>query len=310
MEQTEDRVAVRNLVLGVLLGVILSRFSLGSVFMTVPVLLACPKTRRVMYRVLAFAAMLLAVVVWTVIENRRILGTEYWPVLLVGLYLPVSSITGSAVWAVGADYSSSSIRKFFWASIPVFVMGLAMSLYFASDSSQTVRVALAEGMLYYFPAEYLNVDITSLINMVMDLMMLFFAPLGIVLLALPVVTADINVNRYDEQWQYDFANMKLPDSYVWVFFASWAASLLCRIVKSVPVWAVTVCWNVALTVSVLYGIVGLSIVVAFARRRTAALTVGRIVILLVLVCFIPFLNLIVIAGLILLGVLETWFRFR
>lgn len=310
MEQTEDRAAVRNLILGVLLGVILSRFSLGSVFMTVPVLLACPKTRRALYRVLAFAAMLLAVVVWTVIENRKILGTEYWPVLLVSLYLPVSSITGSAVWAVGADYSSSSIRKFFWACIPVFAMGLAMSLYFASDASQTVRVALAEGMLYYFPAEYLNVDITSLINMVIDLMMLFFAPLGIVLLALPVVTADINVNRYDEQWQYDFANMKLPDPYVWVFFASWAASLLCYLVKSVPMWAVAVCWNVALTVSVLYGIVGLSIVVAFARRRTAALTVGRIVILLILVCFIPFLNLVVIAGLILLGVLETWFRFR
>ena len=150
----------------------------------------------------------------------------------------------------------------------------------------------------------------SLFNMVIDLMMLFFAPLGIVLLALPVVTADINVNRYDEQWQYDFANMKLPDPYVWVFFASWAASLLCYLVKSVPMWAVAVCWNVALTVSVLYGIVGLSIVVAFARRRTAALTVGRIVILLILVCFIPFLNLVVIAGLILLGVLETWFRFR
>ena len=310
MEQTEDRTAIRNLILGVLLGVILSRFSLGSVFMTVPVLLACPKARRASTRVLAFAAMLLAVVAWTVIENRQILGTEFWPVLLVSLYLPVGSITGSAVWAVGADYSSSSIRKFFWASIPVFAMGLAMSLYFASDASQTVRVALAEGMLYYFPAEYLNVDITSLINMVIDLMMLFFAPLGIVLLALPVVTADINVNRYDEQWQYDFANMKLPDPYVWVFFASWAASLLCFIVKSVPAWALAVCWNVALTVSVLYGIVGLSIVVAFARRRTAALTVGRIVILLVLVCFIPFLNLVVIAGLILLGVLETWFRFR
>ena len=310
MEQYEDRAAIRNLVLGVLLGVILSRFSLGSVFMTVPVLLACPRIRKVQFRMGAFAVLLLAVLIWTLVENREVLGTEYWPLLLVSLFLPVSNIIGSAVWDFGSGYSRSSIRKFFWACIPVFVMGIAMSLYFASDASLTIRSALVEGMLYYFPSDYLSVDISSLLYAAVDLMMLFFAPLGVILLALPVVTADININRYDEDWQYDFANMKLPDPYVWVFFASWAAALVSYLVTSVPAWALALCWNVALTVSVLYLIVGLSIVVAFARRRTAALTVGRILILLVVICFIPFVNLVVVFGLILLGVLETWFRFR
>ena len=310
MEQYEDRAAIRNLVLGVLLGVILSRFSLGSVFMTVPVLLACPRIRKVQLRMGAFAVLLLAVLIWTLVENREVLGTEYWPLLLVSLFLPVSNIIGSAVWDFGSGYSRSSIRKFFWACIPVFVTGIAMSLYFASDASLTIRSALVEGMLYYFPSDYLSVDISSLLYAAVDLMMLFFAPLGVILLALPVVTADININRYDEDWQYDFANMKLPDPYVWVFFASWAAALVSYLVTSVPAWALALCWNVALTVSVLYLIVGLSIVVAFARRRTAALTVGRILILLVVICFIPFVNLVVVFGLILLGVLETWFRFR
>ena len=310
MEQYEDRAAIRNLVLGVLLGVILSRLSLGSVFMTVPVLLACPRVRKAQYRTGAFAVMLLAVVTWTVIENRAVLGTEFWPLLLVNLFLPVSNIIGSAVWEYGSAYSRSSIRKFFWACIPVFVMGILMSLYFASEASRTVRTALVEGMLYYFPSEYLSVDISSLLNAAVDLMMLFFAPLGVILLAIPVVTADININRYDEDWQYGFANMKLPDRYVWVFFASWAASLVSYVVSSVPKWVLALSWNLALTVSVLYLVVGLSIVVAYARRRTAALTVGKIVLLLVLVCFIPFVNLVVVFGLILLGVLETWFRFR
>ena len=310
MEQYEDRAAVRNLVLGVLLGVILSRFSLGSIFMTVPVLLACHRVRKVQFRMGAFAVMLLAVVTWTLVENRLILGKEYWPVILVSLFLPVSSIIGSAVWECGSAYSRSSIRKFFWACIPVFVIGVMMSLYFASGASQPVRTALADGMLYYFPSDYLNLDISSLLHMVVDMMMLFFAPLGVILLSLPLVTADININRYDEDWQYDFANMKLPDPYVWVFFASWAASLVSSLVSSVPKWIMALSWNVALSVSVLYLVVGLSIVVAYARRRTAALTVGRIVLLLVLVCFIPFVNLIVVFGLVILGVLETWFRFR
>ena len=105
MEQYEDRTAIRNLIFGVVLGVILSRFSLGSIFMTVPVLLVCPRIRKAQIRIAAFASILLAVVVWTLIESRQILGTEYWPVVLVSLYLPVSSTVGAAVWAVGADYS-------------------------------------------------------------------------------------------------------------------------------------------------------------------------------------------------------------
>ena len=310
MEQYEDRTAIRNLIFGVVLGVILSRFSLGSIFMTVPVLLVCPRIRKAQIRVASFASLLLAVVVWSLIENRQILGTEYWPVVLVSLYLPVSSTVGAAVWAVGADYSKSSIRKFFWACIPVFLLGLALSIYFASPTSLQVKTALAESMLYYFPSDYLNVDFSSVLYSVINLMMLFFAPLGVLLLTFPIVTADVNVNRYNEEWQYDFANMKLPDPYVWVFFASWAASLISYLVPSVPAWIMATCWNVALTLSVLYMVVGVSILVAFARRRTAAVTVGRLVILVVLVCFIPIVNLIVILGLILLGVLETWFRFR
>ena len=310
MEQYEDRTAIRNLIFGVVLSVILSRFSLGSIFMTVPVLLVCPRIRNAHIRIAAFASILLAVVVWTLIESRQILGTEYWPVVLVSMYLPVSSTVGAAVWAVGADYSKSSIRKFFWACIPVFLLGLALSIYFASPTSSQVKTALAESMLYYFPSDYLNVDFSSVLYSVINLMMLFFAPLGVLLLTFPIVTADVNVNRYNEEWQYDFANMKLPDQYVWVFFASWAASLISYLVSSVPAWIMAICWNVALTMSVLYMVVGVSILVAFARRRTAAVTVGRLVILVVLVCFIPIVNLIVILGLILLGVLETWFRFR
>ena len=136
------------------------------------------------------------------------------------------------------------------------------------------------------------------------------APMGLVMLALPVVIADVNVNRFNEDWQYDFANMKLPDQYVWVFFGSWATALVCNLVKSIPMWAMAVCWNMALAMTVLYMVVGVSILVAFARRRTAAITAGRIVFTVVLLCFIPFVNAVVMIGLPILGVLETWIAFR
>lgn len=309
MEQN-DRTAIRNLILATLLGVILSRFSIGSLVMTVPVLLVCPRIRRTDLKVLSYAAMLLGVIIWTVIQQRILIGTEYWPTIPVSLYLPVSTIIGCTVWTLGASYSRSSMRKFFWAAIPVFVMGMAVALYFASEKSLPVRNALADGILMMFPADTLSVNLSSVIRTVVDMMALFFAPMGVLMLALPIVIADVNVNRFDEDWQYDFANMKLPDHYVWVFFASWAAALVCNLVKAIPLWAMAVCWNLALTMTVLYMVVGVSILVAFARRRTAAITAGRIVFTVVLLCFLPIVNAVVLVGLPLLGVLETWIAFR
>ena len=118
------------------------------------------------------------------------------------------------------------------------------------------------------------------------------------------------MNRFDEDWQYDFANMKLPDPYVWVFFASWAVALVSNWVEAVPTWILILGWNVALTMTVLYMVVGVSILVAFARRRTAAITAGRIVFTVVLLSFIPVLNVIMFIGLPVLGILETWIAFR
>lgn len=309
MEQT-DRAASRFLILATVIGVILSRFAIGSIVMTVPLLLVCPKVRNTGLKVLSFAVMLLGTVIWTIIQNRALLGTEYWPIILLGLFTPVLNIIGSAVWTVGGNYSRSSMRKFFWASIPVFVLGLAMAFYFASAGSAQVRAAITSTILSMFPEGSLSVDITSVVQMAMNVAALFFAPSSVLALALPIVIADVNVNRFDEQWQYDFANMKLPDAYVWVFFASWIVALVSNWVEAIPLWIYVLFWNLALTMTVLYLVVGVSILVAFARRRTAAVTAGRIVFLVVVLCLIPVLNAILFIGLPLLGVLETWISFR
>ena len=309
MEQT-DRTAIRNLAFGTVLGIILSRFMIGSILMTVPVLLVCPRIRKTGIQILSYAAMLAGVAIWTLIQYRTLIGTEYWPFIIVSLYMPASTIIGCAVWTVGGAYSRSSMRKLFWASIPVFVLGLAMAFYFASEKSALVRFELANGIISMFPTDYLSVDYSSMIQNVVNMMALFFAPAAVLSIALPIVIADVNVNRFDEDWQYDFANMKLPDQYVWVFFASWVVALVSNWVEAIPVWILVIAWNLALTMTVLYLVVGVSILVAFARRRTAAITAGRIVFMVVLLCLIPVVNVIVLIGLPVLAVLETWIAFR
>ncbi len=309
MEQT-DRTAIRNLILGAILGIILSRFSVGSILMTVPVLLACRGVSRQDIKAGVFGAMLVAVIVWSLVQARELLGTELWPVILTGLYIPVAMIVGSAIWALTYGHSGSLMRRFFWACIPVFIMGLLMSLYFAIDASQVVRDALADSVLVYFQSDAIGVDMEPIVKTVVDSLMLFFAPMGVLLLVFPVVVSEVNLNRYDEEWQYDFANMKLPDQYVWGLFGSWALALICTWIKAAPDWLLALSWNCAMSMTVLYMVVGVSILVAFARRRTAAITAGRIVFTVVLVCIIPGLNVVAFVGLPILGILETWIHFR
>ena len=307
MEQT-DRTAFRNLIIGTAIGIILSRFTIGSILMTVPVLLVCPKIRNTGIKVLSFAAMLLGVAIWAIVEQLVVLGTLDWVSTVWSLFYPALMIIGSAVWTVGGDFSRSSMRKFFWASIPVFVLGVAMALFFVSDKAIPLRESMANMFLY--TSEYLGVDFSSIVQIMVTMMALLFAPAGVLALALQIVIADVNVNRFDEDWQYDFANMKLPDSYVWVFFASWIIVLASNWVEAIPFVILVIVWNLALTMTVLYMVVGVSILVAFARRRTAAITAGRIVFTVVLLSFIPVLNVIMFIGLPVLGILETWIAFR
>lgn len=311
MEQT-DKIALRNVILAVVFAVALSRLSIASLVMTVPVLFACYQWRDTSKALVPFGILLLVVTVWTLVQNRMVFGTEYQGLLAAGLFPPVAAIIGSAVWLYVRDRSSSLLRKLFWACMPVYVISIALAMYFASSASESVRSILAESVLYYFPEEVLSslsVDIAAIARTSVDMLAMVYAPMGVILVGLPVMICDTSIHKYDDQWQNDFANMKFPDSYVWVFLSTLALMLLCRWV-GFPVWVKALIVNTALFMGLLYFVVGASILLALARKKSPAIRAGRIMFTLVLMCFIPGLNALVLVGLPILGVLETWVNFR
>ena len=309
MEQN-DKVLIRNLVIATVMGILISRLSIGSMFMTVPLLIACYHESNLKRMVTSFVVLLVTVVAWTVIEGRSLLGTEYWAYLIVGLLVSATTIVGSAVWAGSKNLSSSLMRRLFWACIPAFVLGLGTSLFFTTEAATSTKQLMTATILYLFPSEQLGFDISSTVSMVVEMAKLYYAPVCILSLCIPVVISDCLSHKYDEQWQFDFANMKFPDSYVWVFLASFILVLLCNFIKTMPEVIMAIAWNLSMSMAILYGVAGLSILVSFARRRSTAITVGRIVATMFLFCLIPGLNAIVLLGLPILGVLETWIKFR
>ncbi len=310
MQQGTGKSLWKELVLTTIVGILLSRFSLGSVLMTIPLLLVVPRVRDSWQAILAFAVLLIGTVVWSVIDYQQVIAAGYAGVLAVSLFLPVCTITGAAAWSFASRKSRAGLRKFFYACFPAVVLGLALAVWFSGDYALSTREMLKQSLLYAFPAETLGVNIESILDLTLSFLNVSFVPMGMAIVAIPVLISDLIMYRYDEAWQYDFACMKLPDPFVWAFFGFWALALTSSLVTAIPIVIYCVAWNVALALTVLYAVQGLSILVARFRRRTAYMSVGRVVAMVLLLCFIPGLNLIALIGLPILGILETWFRFR
>ena len=310
MQQGTEKSVWKELVLVTIVGILFSRFSLGSVLMTIPLLLVVPRVKKLWQALLAFVVVLVGTVLWVVIDSKDLITAGYGGILLISLFLPVCTITGTAAWMISSRKSRAGLRKFFHSIIPVVVLGLALAIWFSTDYAASTKEILKNTLLYAFPEDSLGVNIESIVDVALSFLNIAFVPMGMVVVAIPVLISELIMYRYDEAWQYDFACMKLPDPFVWVFFGFWVLALASSLVTAIPMVAYCIAWNVALAVSVLYAVQGLSILVARFRRTTAFMSVGKVVTFVIILCFIPGLNLICIVGLPILGLLETWFRFR
>ncbi len=310
MAQGYNKSVWKELVFVTIAGILFSRFSIGSIMMTVPLLLIAPRVKKLWQTLLAFAVVLVGTVVWSVVDYKDIIDADYGSLLAVSLFLPVCTVIGSATWTAVGRKSRVGLRKFFLSCIPVAILALALAIWFSSDNAIATKEILKQSMLAIFSEESLGYNFESVIDLALSFLSVSFLPMAMAMVGLPILISELIMYRYDEAWQYDFAFMKLPSPFIFGFFGFWALALASSLVTAIPVAIYCVAWNVALGLSVLYAIQGLSILVARFRRTSAYFSVGKIVGLVLLLCLLPGLNLICIVGLPILGVLETWIRFR
>lgn len=310
MQQGYKQSVWKELILVTVVGILFSRFSLGSVIMTIPLLMIAPRVKDLWQVLLAFAVVLVGTVLWSVLDYKNVIEAGYGSVLAVSLFLPVCTVIGTATWTAVSRKSRAGMRKFFLTCIPIVVLALALALWFSSDNATSTKELLKQSMLAIFSEESLGYSFETVVDLALSFLSISFLPMGMLIVGIPVLISELIMYRYDEAWQYDFAFMKLPDPFIWLFFGFWVLALTSSLVSAIPLALYCVAWNVALALTVLFAIQGLSIIVARFRRTSAYFSVGKVVGLLLILCLLPGVNLICIVGLPVLGVLETWFRFR
>lgn len=107
------------------------------------------------------------------------------------------------------------------------------------------------------------------------------------------------------------SQFSVPDRGVWVLAASWAVILLDRLLDQSIGPARFGAWNLALISALIYAVQGAAIIRHLLIERGVSRAVRTVLLLVILfVLFIPRVNRVVLIGIPVLGVSETWIKFR
>lgn len=296
-------------VICIAMSVLFSKMSLASLFFNLPLLLFVPRIRETGKAVLTFVITMVIIVGWTLLDYKEFLNTDGLGIILFVLYYEVVSSIGAIVWTACRNYSDSVLRKLVICSFPIAAIGLAYSISLGLPFAEGWRDGIKATIPAMFNVEAFGINAGAFGELFLSVLKLTMVPIGLVFSALPILVSEFWLKKSDDNWQFGFANMKMPDSYIWIFMAAWALVLV-TFVADIPDWLITVGYNVALGLSLHYYVGGLSIITARYRKRTQAVTAFRIFVPVVLLSLLPGVNFVVISGLTVLGALETWIKLR
>jgi len=297
------------MILSALSSVLLSRLSIGAIFFPIPVLLASYRiedTRKAIgLQILTYAVIL----GWELVPMIPYFSSETAAMLVMSLLFKLMACVVAAVFTGLRNYTRSMLRKLVICSVPVSVMGAAFVVWFTSGSAGASMDLMIKTYEAVIPAELLKISANDFARALVSVVTYGIVPLGMICGALPVFFAEISANRLNAEWQEEFAMMKMPGKYVWLFFGFWGLFALSLLMK-LPVALGAVSFNLAMAMSMHYMLNGLSVLLALIRTKIPAFSAGTVVYFFFFASLIVGLDLVMWGVLTLTGVLETWIRFR
>ncbi|MCQ2398501.1 MAG: hypothetical protein MJ052_04275 [Sphaerochaetaceae bacterium] len=308
MEQRKGNPGV-NVVVSIVLSVLLARLAGGNMFFTVPLLLVAQHITDRKKAVLPFFASALAVSLLFILRVMQQDEAKFTGMFFLGLLFPVSAALGCALWTFLRDFSDSVLRKLVICSLVPAVFCGTFALWLTTSGGAQVLEEIREAYMALLPAELLGINTEGFAKMIATVLLMMIFPMGILFQAVPILVTETVLHRFDEKWQYGFANMKMPGFFVWILMGSWIVTMLGNIAFTYPEVVSVFCWNISIGLSMHYFLNGISIMIA-RIRRSAAVTAGKVLVWIALALIVPGVNAVVISVLTVMGVLETWIKLR
>lgn len=311
MDQTGDRTLLRDSILFTLISIGISQLALGDFFSCIPLLFLSQRIRKKQIAVIPFLVSLAVLLVITVLKSKELFVTGMYGRLFISVIYSISVTVGSVLWVFLRDRGNVVIRKIFICTIPAFIISVFFSLWLTLESNSAELDGIRQIFVAALPKQLSGVmDIHLLAQVCVSVLLTMSAPIGMVITSVPLLASDCTIHSGDSRWQEDFANMALPRVWVWPFMGLWILTLLGNMVFTYPPYLSVLLLNTTFAMTLHYMLSGVSVLFFKIRKKNPSVKAGTILMYLMLLSFMPGLNLAIMTGLCISGVLETWLDMR
>ena len=301
-------------ILLLLLSAVMSNVGFASLIAVAPLLFFSIRHGRngaILLIAISFALNLVASGIYGGLFTAGKLGAA---VLMIEMFIPLSLSAAGIVWL--STSGMSVMKRIFMTLLPSLVLALAYVAFFYSDR------ALLESLHGLFNDAFAAL-VGPVLSMVLpgvdSALIAYVALLSMLSLVLPLILCSICASCFiyetalhsrESDWEEKVMRLEYKPDAVWGFIISWALVLLLRFV-SAPLLLEIAVINAAGIWTVMYAIEGFSVLFARIRRHGAAIrSMTLLIIVILLGTLIPGINFIVLIGLPLVGVLESFFDLK
>jgi hypothetical protein len=292
-----------------------------SFFFVLPMLIFYAQSGQRDQTLISLLALLVAVLIYEIVPFKGDFSDSTSVGLLsIGLFLPIVLIGCSMIWVLLSSYRLL-VRYIASCSFIAFVM-LVLGLYFKSNpqvssSMDTAMISIidtlmADAGLIEMDAKLLGgISSQDLYSLIKEVMLVMILPLSAIAFGFSAFMS-ISTPRVigDDRFDKRVASWKLPEEMVWVFLVSFLIVLLNLVIDFNTTLRVVV-WNLALFIGVLYTIQGLAIMLYKLNAKTHKIGAVKLFVLAALLTILlQGLNIVIVLGLPIFGVTETWFTYR
>ncbi|MBO8435560.1 MAG: hypothetical protein IAA97_01080 [Spirochaetes bacterium] len=313
MEEGRVRAAGEGMGL-LLLSLLMSRLGIAVMISVAPLLFFRIRHSRKSTYLLLVIAFIVNLLVSGFLDGFFSAGKEGLALLIINMYIPLSLSAAGIMW-LGTE-GRKILGRLFLTLVPALLILGASALFFLSDR------ALLENIYTGYENAFTAVAGPVLETLLpgVDMALLSFSALMVFAAFLfPVLLCGICASCFiyetakhsrESGWEEKVIALEYSPDAVWGFIISWALVLLFRFV-SAPLLLWIAVWNLALVWTVIYAVEGFSVLFARLRRHSPMLrSMTLLFLVIVLGTLVPGINFVVLIGLPLLGVLESFFDLK
>lgn len=292
-----------------------------SFFFVLPMLIYFTQSGQRDLTLLSLVALLVVILLYEIVPLRDNLSeATSVGMLSIGLFLPIVLIGCSIVWVLLSSYRLlvRYIASCSFIALVMVVIGIYLkSNQQASSSIDTAMISLIDMMmsdagLVEIDAKLLGgISSSDLYTLIKEVMSVMILPLSAIAFGFSAFMS-ISTPKFigDDAFDKRVSSWKLPEEMVWAFLLSFLIVLLSLVIDFNTTLRVVV-WNIALFFGVLYAIQALAILLYKMNAKGRKMGAVKLFILVaILTILLQGLNIVIIFGLPIFGVTETWFTYR